>query len=156
MFWTPTKNPCFTMSVYSQSSFSRSTIVELLSRLEAITKSKFLGPFPSMCVVQHVDCFLFLQTFWYFQSDARSIVCPKPIRNVYGHLYSTETISGKQHAVRLLEYVPGARLSDVPAAAPLLYQLGEFVANLDNKLQVRYYTLIMSWYLNYIWFGISL
>ncbi|XP_072946512.1 hydroxylysine kinase [Epargyreus clarus] len=67
--------------------------------------------------------------------NARSIVCPKPIRNVYGHLYSVETIGGKKHAVRLLEYVPGEILCDVPKSEALFYQIGEFLANLDSKLQ---------------------
>ncbi|RVE42043.1 hypothetical protein evm_013301 [Chilo suppressalis] len=67
--------------------------------------------------------------------NARSVTCPKPVRNVYGHLHSVETIGGKQHAVRLLEYVPGELLKNVPLGEPLLYQLGEFVAYLDNKLQ---------------------
>ncbi|CAG5006901.1 unnamed protein product [Parnassius apollo] len=65
----------------------------------------------------------------------RSVTCPKPVRNVFGHLYSLEVIGGKRHAVRLLEYVPGERLNDVPRSEALFYQLGEFVANLDNKLQ---------------------
>ncbi|KAH9636071.1 hypothetical protein HF086_016945 [Spodoptera exigua] len=65
----------------------------------------------------------------------RSITCPKPIRNVYGHLHSIEKIGGKQHAVRLLEYVPGELLQGVPKSEQLYYQVGEFVANLDNKLQ---------------------
>lgn len=65
----------------------------------------------------------------------RSIICPKPIRNVYGHLHSIENIGGKKHVVRLLEYVPGEIMQDVPKSEALLYQLGEFVAKLDTKLQ---------------------
>ncbi|CAF4956565.1 unnamed protein product [Pieris macdunnoughi] len=65
----------------------------------------------------------------------RSVTCPKPVRNVFGHLHSVENIGGKQHAVRLLEFVPGELLKDVPTSEALFYQLGEFVANLDNKLQ---------------------
>ncbi|CAH2098522.1 unnamed protein product [Euphydryas editha] len=65
----------------------------------------------------------------------RSVSCPKPIRNIFGHMFSVENISGKQHVVRLLEFIPGALLKDVPWTESLLYQLGEFVANLDNKLQ---------------------
>ncbi|KAI8423432.1 hypothetical protein MSG28_012565 [Choristoneura fumiferana] len=68
--------------------------------------------------------------------NTRNVTCPKPVRNVYGHFYSVETLSGKQHAVRLLEFVPGALLKDVPRSEALMYQLGEFVANLDNKLQL--------------------
>nr|XP_026498142.1 hydroxylysine kinase [Vanessa tameamea] len=67
--------------------------------------------------------------------STRSVSCPKPIRNVFGHLHSVESISGKQHVVRLLEYIPGELLKDVPRSEALFYQLGEFVANLDNKLQ---------------------
>ncbi|XP_053620459.1 hydroxylysine kinase [Plodia interpunctella] len=67
--------------------------------------------------------------------NARGVVCPKPVRNVYGHLHSIETLNGQRHAVRLLEYVPGELLKDVPKTEALFYQLGEFVANLDNKLQ---------------------
>ncbi|XP_052749479.1 hydroxylysine kinase [Galleria mellonella] len=67
--------------------------------------------------------------------NTRSVTCPKPVRNVFGHLHSIETISGKRHAVRLLEFVPGEILKNVPLTESLLYQLGEFVANLDNKLQ---------------------
>lgn len=66
---------------------------------------------------------------------ARSITCPRPIRNIFGHLYSIERLGDRSHAVRLLEYVPGTLLKDVQASDALLYQLGEFVANLDNKLQ---------------------
>ncbi|XP_049881066.1 hydroxylysine kinase [Pectinophora gossypiella] len=65
----------------------------------------------------------------------RHVTCPKPVRNVYGHLHSIETINGKQHAVRLLEYVQGDTMKDAPKSEALFYQLGEFVANLDNKLQ---------------------
>ncbi|XP_026735536.1 hydroxylysine kinase isoform X1 [Trichoplusia ni] len=65
----------------------------------------------------------------------RSVTCPKPVRNVFGHLHSVERLGGKQHAVRLLEFVPGELLQAVPKSEALLYQLGEFVANLDNKLQ---------------------
>lgn len=67
--------------------------------------------------------------------SSRGIVTPKPIRNVFGHQYSIETINGKQHAVRLFDYIPGALLKDVPTSESLLYQLGEFVANMDTKLQ---------------------
>lgn len=69
--------------------------------------------------------------------DARKVTCPKPIRNVYGHLYSVESIGGKGHVVRLLEYVPGELLKDVPKSDFLFYQVGEFAASLDNTLQVR-------------------
>ncbi|KAM3957207.1 hydroxylysine kinase [Aphomia sociella] len=67
--------------------------------------------------------------------NARSVTCPKPVRNVFGHLHSIENISGKKHAVRLLEFVPGEILKNVPKTESLFYQIGEFVANLDNKLQ---------------------
>lgn len=66
----------------------------------------------------------------------RSVTCPKPVRNIFGHLHSMESIGGKKHAVRLLEYVTGELMKDVPKSEALFYQLGEFVANLDNKLQV--------------------
>ncbi|XP_041972324.1 hydroxylysine kinase [Aricia agestis] len=83
---------------------------------------------------------------------ARGVICPKPIRNIYGHLHSLETINGKQHVVRLLEYVPGELLKDVPKADALFYQLGEFVANIDNKLQHFNHSGLMSrehiWMLN--------
>lgn len=72
-------------------------------------------------------------------SVARSVTCPKPVRNIFGHLHSVESISGKNHVVRLLEYVPGELLKDVPRSETLYYQLGEFVANLDNKLVVCTY-----------------
>ncbi|XP_013168904.1 PREDICTED: hydroxylysine kinase [Papilio xuthus] len=65
----------------------------------------------------------------------RSVTCPVPVRNVFGQLHSLEMLGGQQHAVRLLEYVPGELLKDVPHSDALFYQLGEFVANLDNKLQ---------------------
>lgn len=67
--------------------------------------------------------------------NSRSVSCPKPVRNIFGHLHSIENIGGKQHVVRLLEYIPGELLKDVPPSESLFYQLGEFVANLDNKLQ---------------------
>lgn len=71
-------------------------------------------------------------------TDTRHITVPKPIRNVNGHFYSVESINGGSHAVRLLEYIPGQLLRDAPKSEALLYQLGEFVANLDNKLVVSY------------------
>ncbi|KAJ2944894.1 hypothetical protein O0L34_g1786 [Tuta absoluta] len=67
--------------------------------------------------------------------NTRNVTCPKPVRNIFGHLHSVESIGGKQHAVRLLEYVPGELYKDAPKSEALFYQLGEFVANLDNKLQ---------------------
>ena len=70
-------------------------------------------------------------------TDSRSVSCPKPVRNIFGHLHSIENIGGKQHVVRLLEFIPGELLKDVPRSESLFYQLGEFVANLDNKLQVN-------------------
>lgn len=51
-------------------------------------------------------------------------------------MFSTEIINNKQHVVRLLEYVPGELIKDAPKTESLFYQLGEFVANLDGKLQV--------------------
>lgn len=65
------------------------------------------------------------------------MVCPKPIRNVFGHLHSVETLGGKRHAVRLLQYIPGELLKDHKPSDALLYQLGQATANIDNKLQVR-------------------
>ncbi|XP_032521956.2 hydroxylysine kinase [Danaus plexippus] len=65
----------------------------------------------------------------------RSVCCPKPVRNVFGHLYSSERVGDSQHVVRLLEYVPGVLLKDAPHSDQLWYQLGEFAANLVNKLE---------------------
>ncbi|XP_068624119.1 hydroxylysine kinase [Battus philenor] len=67
--------------------------------------------------------------------SSRGVRCPRPVRNVFGQLHSLEALGARRHAVRLLHYVPGQLLKEVPRSDALLYRLGEFVAGLDAKLQ---------------------
>lgn len=65
------------------------------------------------------------------------IICPKPIPNVYGKMYSLETHKrgGGDHVIRLLEYIPGKMLKDVPYTDNLFYQAGIFIARFDKVIK---------------------
>lgn len=71
-------------------------------------------------------------------SDKQNITCPKPIANVFGKYFSLETFGKAQYIVRLLEYLPGKILAEVPPTEHLFYQTGEFVAQFDRALKVRF------------------
>lgn len=66
-----------------------------------------------------------------FVSD-NGISCPRPVSNVYGRNYSLEPIRGNEHVIRLLEYIPGKVLDEVPYSENLFYQAGVFLANFDR------------------------
>ncbi|KAM7351750.1 hydroxylysine kinase isoform 1-T3 [Cochliomyia hominivorax] len=63
------------------------------------------------------------------------IQCPKPIANVNGKYYSVESINGKEHVVRLLEFIPGKMFHEVPITNYLLYQSGEYLAKIVKALK---------------------
>lgn len=65
----------------------------------------------------------------------QNIDCPKPVMNIYGKYFSIERISNTKHAVRLLQYQPGKIFHDVLKTNHLYYQVGEFLAKIDNALK---------------------
>lgn len=62
----------------------------------------------------------------------QGISCPRPVPNVYGKNYSLEPIRGNEHVIRLLEFIPGKILDEVPFTDNLFYQAGVFVGNFDR------------------------
>ncbi|CAL4132454.1 unnamed protein product, partial [Meganyctiphanes norvegica] len=77
---------------------------------------------------------------------------PKPVKNVNGLYMSAERINGAQvdefienndneraassrYMVRLLTFVPGKTLYEVPYTAQLFHECGEYIAKMDNVLQ---------------------
>lgn len=66
--------------------------------------------------------------------------CPKVIKTKTGNTYSTESCSSGKHVIRLLEFIPGTILNDIPRnklSKNLYYQLGRFVAHIDMTLKVK-------------------
>lgn len=55
--------------------------------------------------------------------------------NIYGKHFSTEKLGESSHVVRLLEYQPGTIFATVQKTNNMYYQVGEFVARLDNALK---------------------
>lgn len=55
--------------------------------------------------------------------------------NIYGKYFSVERIYNSKNAVRLLEYQPGKIFHDVLKTNHLYYQVGEFLAKIDNALK---------------------
>lgn len=53
--------------------------------------------------------------------------------NIFGKYFSK--IGDASHVVRLLEYQPGTIFASVPKTNNMYYQVGEFVARLDNALK---------------------
>ncbi|CAD7079448.1 unnamed protein product [Hermetia illucens] len=66
---------------------------------------------------------------------SQGILCPKPVINVYGKLYSIEIINNEKHIVRLLEFIPGQMFHEIPHTKNLFYQAGEYIAKFDNALK---------------------
>lgn len=65
------------------------------------------------------------------------INCSRPIKNKEGNYYSIENLSSGQHVVRLMNFLPGKAIFQVPPSARLFYQLGKFIAQLDESLKVQ-------------------
>lgn len=66
----------------------------------------------------------------------QGIDCPKPVMNVFGNYQSVENIGGTEHLVRLLEFLPGETLDQVPKKTPdLFYQIGELVGRIGSALK---------------------
>lgn len=82
----------------------------------------------------------------------QGFTCPVPARALNGE-YTNYTCclkssdaghveNDKVNAVRLLSYVPGKVLKDVPCTPQLLFSLGRYVGEMNNVLQVR--TIIVA------------
>lgn len=84
---------------------------------------------------------------------ARGFVCPVPVRSLKGEYteqcklesYKCRDDEGKPeekglpvrvNAVRLLSFVPGKLLKEVPCTTDLLYNLGCYIAEMNKALQV--------------------
>lgn len=65
----------------------------------------------------------------------QNIQCPRPVMNIYGKYYSSEKLGSGQHNVRLLEYQPGKTFQEVLKTNHLYYQVGEFMAKVDNSFK---------------------
>ncbi|GAB0094491.1 hydroxylysine kinase [Sergentomyia squamirostris] len=83
----------------------------------------------------HKTGFIDAQTKLMLFLGQQNIVCPKPIMNVYGKYYSTELLGSTKHIVRLLEYIPGQILKEIPPTKNLFYQAGMFVAKFDRAIR---------------------
>ncbi|XP_050691555.1 hydroxylysine kinase-like [Eriocheir sinensis] len=72
---------------------------------------------------------------------ARGIKVPKPEKNVTGSHFILSEITGDkageegENLVRLLTFLPGKILSQVPYTAQLFFELGALVARVDNELR---------------------
>lgn len=55
--------------------------------------------------------------------------------NIFGKHFSTVQGGESSHVVRLLEYQPGLIFANVPKTNNMYYQVGEFLARLDNALK---------------------
>ncbi|KAF5281979.1 hypothetical protein FQA39_LY00503 [Lamprigera yunnana] len=69
----------------------------------------------------------------------KGIVCPKPINNVHGKYYSMEKFASGEHVVRLLNYIPGTILHQIQPTSQLYYEIGRYVAILDDLLKSFYH-----------------
>lgn len=65
----------------------------------------------------------------------QNIQCPRPVMNIYGKYHSLEKVGKAEHNIRLLEYQPGKIFQDVLKTNHLYYQVGEFMAKVDNALK---------------------
>ncbi|XP_055387318.1 hydroxylysine kinase [Condylostylus longicornis] len=63
------------------------------------------------------------------------LTCSNPVKNVYGKYYSVENLNGKNHVVRLLEYIPGEMFHQIDKTKHIYYQCGEYIANMDRILK---------------------
>ncbi|XP_063919530.1 hydroxylysine kinase [Zophobas morio] len=63
------------------------------------------------------------------------ICCPTPVQNKTGHYYIIKQFSSGKHIVRLLEFIDGSILHQVPSSTNLFYESGKYVASLDEALQ---------------------
>jgi hydroxylysine kinase len=57
----------------------------------------------------------------------------------FTHLDSGSEI--RSHTVRLLTYLPGRPIAEVPVSSQLLYEIGRLAAKLDKTLEVRFRVL---------------
>lgn len=55
--------------------------------------------------------------------------------NIFGKYHSNEKIGQSQHNVRLLQFQPGKIFKDVLKTNHLYYQVGEYLAMLDNAMK---------------------
>lgn len=68
------------------------------------------------------------------------VSCPKLVKTKGGEAYSVGSCSSGEHVIRLLEFIPGTILCDVPRdqlPGDLYYQLGKSIAHLDMVLKVQ-------------------
>jgi len=86
---------------------------------------------------------------------AKSLPVPVPVQNVHGSLKSLESIGKTKNIVRLLKYIPGKILYEVPDwTEKHFYQCGQFVARMSSTLadfeHPAYLTRQSVWFLSSI------
>lgn len=54
-----------------------------------------------------------------------------------GDYYALKTCNNKNHVIRLLEFIPGTLLHQIQPTDDLLYQAGQFIAQLDLTMKVK-------------------
>lgn len=86
--------------------------------------------------------------------NARGFNCPVPIQSLKGPytlLYKSKSsrekmgdkeVSYREHAVRLLSFVPGKLIKHVSCTTDLLFDLGRYVSKIHTALQVRFYIIM--------------
>ena len=68
------------------------------------------------------------------------INCPQTVLTVEGSIMSLVALdnnNGLNNAVRLTTFIPGIVLDQVHLTPKLCFKLGQYIGQLDNKLQVK-------------------
>jgi len=65
------------------------------------------------------------------------VLCSVPVKNIYGTDKLVETISenGNKHVIRLLTFISGVILADVPCTANLIHNVGTLLGQVTQALQ---------------------
>lgn len=69
--------------------------------------------------------------------ERNHVSSPKLVPTKSGNFYAIRTRNGKQHVIRLLQFIPGTPLHQIQSTNNLLYQAGQFVAQLDLIMKVN-------------------
>ncbi|XP_018333576.1 hydroxylysine kinase [Agrilus planipennis] len=80
-------------------------------------------------------CFIEAQTSLLIFLNENNVHCPKPVKNKYGQYFYTKKLQSGYHIIRLLEFIPGKLLHEIPVSNNLSFEIGIFVGKLDKILQ---------------------
>lgn len=88
-------------------------------------------------------CYDFAELFFFSKNllfpDKKEFMVPKPVPTVQGGYYSLETLESGRHVIRLMQYIPGSIINEVPPSAHLFFSTGVYVSKLDKALKVVFY-----------------